>query len=72
MDFSALAGAGINRVSLGLQALDNEALAFLGRAHDVDEGLGALDTRRGANASAAALVRVTPGLQRRADAARAA
>jgi putative oxygen-independent coproporphyrinogen III oxidase len=44
--FGDLAAAGINRVSLGLQALENEALAFLGRAHDVDEGLGALDTAR--------------------------
>ena len=35
--------AGVNRVSLGLQALDDAALAFLGRAHDVAEGLGALD-----------------------------
>jgi coproporphyrinogen III oxidase-like Fe-S oxidoreductase len=31
-------------VSLGLQALDDEALRFLGRAHDVSEGLAALDT----------------------------
>jgi putative oxygen-independent coproporphyrinogen III oxidase len=42
--FADLATAGINRVSLGLQALDNEALHFLGRAHDVDEGLAALAT----------------------------
>ncbi len=42
--FADLAKAGVNRVSLGLQALDNEALAFLSRAHDVDEGLAALDT----------------------------
>ena len=42
--FADLAAAGVNRVSLGLQALDNETLAFLGRAHDVSEGLGALDT----------------------------
>jgi putative oxygen-independent coproporphyrinogen III oxidase len=42
--FSDLARAGINRVSLGLQALDNEALHFLGRAHDVAEGLAALET----------------------------
>lgn len=41
--FADLAKAGVNRVSLGLQALDNEALHFLGRAHDVKEGLGALD-----------------------------
>lgn len=42
--FGDLAAAGVNRVSLGLQALDNAALHFLGRAHDVDEGLAALDT----------------------------
>ncbi len=42
--FAELAAAGINRVSLGLQALDDEALRFLGRAHDVAEGLAALDT----------------------------
>lgn len=42
--FADLAAAGINRVSLGLQALDDEALAFLGRAHGVAEGLGALAT----------------------------
>ena len=30
-NFSVLAGAGINRVSLGLQALDDTALRFLGR-----------------------------------------
>ncbi|WP_019515937.1 radical SAM family heme chaperone HemW [Sphingomonas sp. Mn802worker] len=42
--FADLAAAGVNRVSLGLQALDDCALHFLGRAHDVAEGLGALDT----------------------------
>ena len=42
--FAALAAAGVNRVSLGLQALDDEALRFLGRAHDVAEGLTALET----------------------------
>jgi putative oxygen-independent coproporphyrinogen III oxidase len=41
--FADLAAAGVNRVSLGLQALDDDALAFLGRAHDVAEGLAALD-----------------------------
>ena len=40
--FADLAAAGINRVSLGLQALDDATLAFLGRAHDVTEGLDAL------------------------------
>jgi len=42
--FADLARAGINRVSLGLQALDDPALRFLGRAHNVAEGLRALDT----------------------------
>ena len=42
--FANLATAGVNRVSLGLQALDEQALVFLGRAHGVQEGLAALDT----------------------------
>ncbi len=42
--FADLALAGINRVSLGLQSLDDEALCFLGRAHSVAEGLAALET----------------------------
>ncbi len=42
--FADLAAAGVNRVSLGLQALEDDALKFLGRAHDVTEGLAALDT----------------------------
>lgn len=42
-NFAALAGAGINRVSLGLQALNDMALAFLGRLHNASEGLAALD-----------------------------
>ncbi|MEP3723095.1 MAG: radical SAM family heme chaperone HemW, partial [Parasphingorhabdus sp.] len=42
--FADLAEAGVNRVSLGLQSLDNQTLEFLGRAHDVDEGLAALAT----------------------------
>ena len=42
--FADLAAAGVNRVSLGLQSLDDEALRFLGRAHGVDEGLAALAT----------------------------
>ncbi len=41
--FGDIAAAGVNRVSLGLQALDGEALRFLGRAHGVEEGLAALD-----------------------------
>jgi oxygen-independent coproporphyrinogen-3 oxidase len=42
--FADLAAAGVNRVSLGLQALDDPALRFLGRAHDSAEGLAALAT----------------------------
>ena len=42
--FADLAAAGVNRVSLGLQSLDDEALRFLGRAHGVAEGLAALET----------------------------
>ena len=41
--FAALASAGVNRVSLGVQALDDAALRFLGRLHGVDEALAALD-----------------------------
>jgi coproporphyrinogen III oxidase-like Fe-S oxidoreductase len=40
--FAALADAGVNRVSLGVQALDPAALAFLGREHSVDEALAAI------------------------------
>ncbi len=40
--FAALALAGVNRVSLGVQALDDAALAFLGRRHDAAEALAAL------------------------------
>lgn len=46
--FADIARAGVNRVSLGLQALDDQALQFLGRAHGVDEGLAALDTAQNA------------------------
>lgn len=41
--FADLAAAGVNRVSLGLQALDEAALKFLGRVHGVTESLAALD-----------------------------
>jgi len=44
--FAALAEAGVNRVSLGVQALDAAALKFLGREHSTEEALEALDTAR--------------------------
>ncbi len=44
--FAAYAAAGVNRVSLGVQALDDAALAFLGRQHDTAEALAAVDLAR--------------------------
>ncbi|MGQ0527245.1 MAG: radical SAM family heme chaperone HemW [Alphaproteobacteria bacterium] len=41
--FAAFRAAGINRVSLGVQALNDEDLAFLGRKHNVKEALKAID-----------------------------
>ena len=40
--FADLATAGVNRISLGLQSFDDQALGFLGRAHSVREGFAAL------------------------------
>ncbi|MGF7152864.1 radical SAM family heme chaperone HemW [Novosphingobium gossypii] len=42
-NYAALADVGVNRVSLGLQALDDATLRFLGRLHDASEGLKALE-----------------------------
>ena len=44
--FAAYRGAGVNRVSLGVQSLDDTALAFLGRQHSAAEALAALDVAR--------------------------
>ena len=41
--FADLADAGVNRLSLGLQSFDDEALRFLGRAHSAREGWRALE-----------------------------
>jgi oxygen-independent coproporphyrinogen-3 oxidase len=41
--FQGFRDAGINRVSIGLQALDDEALRRLGRMHSVAEGLAAVE-----------------------------
>ena len=40
--FEAFRAAGINRLSLGIQALDDSALGFLGRTHSAAEALAAL------------------------------
>ncbi|MEM8948927.1 MAG: radical SAM family heme chaperone HemW [Pseudomonadota bacterium] len=39
--------AGVNRLSLGVQALDDEALRFLGREHSAKEALAAVDHAAG-------------------------
>src|SRR5271170_6998565 len=44
--FRAFAGAGVNRLSLGVQALDPTALRFLGRAHDRAEAIAAIEHAR--------------------------
>ena len=51
--FAALADAGVNRLSLGLQSLDDAALRFLGRNHGAAEG------RRAAEAAALAFPRLS-------------
>lgn len=40
--FAALAGAGLNRLSLGVQSLDDAALSFLGRNHSAAEARRAI------------------------------
>ncbi len=42
----AFRGAGVNRVSLGVQALSEPALAFLGRKHDARDAIAALEMAR--------------------------
>lgn len=46
--FRAYALAGVNRVSLGVQALNDRDLKFLGRQHTADEALAALTIARAA------------------------
>lgn len=41
--FAAYADAGVNRVSLGIQALDDDSLKFLGREHSAAEARGAIE-----------------------------
>jgi putative oxygen-independent coproporphyrinogen III oxidase len=44
--FAGYAAGGVNRVSLGVQALNDSDLRALGRLHNVDEALHALDVAR--------------------------
>ncbi len=41
--FAEFRDAGVNRLSLGVQSLDDKVLKFLGRGHDAAEALAALD-----------------------------
>lgn len=41
---AAFAAAGVNRVSLGIQALDDAMLKFLGRTHNKGEAVAAIET----------------------------
>jgi putative oxygen-independent coproporphyrinogen III oxidase len=54
--FAAFAAAGVTRLSLGLQALDDDALKLLGRNHDAAAG------RRAAQAAARAFPRLSVDL----------
>ena len=44
--FKSFAAAGVNRVSIGVQSLDDHALKALGRTHSVEEALGAVAIAR--------------------------
>ncbi len=44
--FAGIRAAGVNRLSLGIQALDDSALKFLGREHSTAEALAAIDLAR--------------------------
>ena len=45
--FGEFAGAGVDRLSLGVQSLDDARLKFLGRTHSAGDALKALDEARG-------------------------
>jgi putative oxygen-independent coproporphyrinogen III oxidase len=45
-NFAAFRAAGANRVSIGVQSLDEAALRMLGRAHSVGQAIAALETGR--------------------------
>lgn len=44
--FAALADAGVNRLSMGVQALDDDSLTLLGRNHSAAEAIRAVDVAR--------------------------
>ena len=44
--FAAFRDAGVNRVSIGVQSLDQQALSLLGRQHSAAQAIDALETAR--------------------------
>jgi len=60
---AALVALGVTRLSIGVQALDPEALALLGRVHSADEALASLRAARAAGAPriSADLIYAWPG-----------
>lgn len=60
--FADIARAGVNRISLGVQALDDSALGFLGRAHTAREALDAVAVaQRAASRTSFDLIYGRPG-----------
>ena len=60
--FAALADAGVNRLSMGVQALDDAALSFLGRNHSADEARRAVGVAgRGVDRLSIDLIYARPG-----------
>jgi putative oxygen-independent coproporphyrinogen III oxidase len=57
-------GAGINRISIGVQSLEADALRFLGRVHDADRALAAVSEVRAAGFDSinCDLIYAVPGL----------
>ena len=56
--------AGVNRISIGVQSLEADALTFLGRVHDADRAIAAVDEVRAAGFTSinCDLIYAVPGL----------
>lgn len=52
--FKGFAHAGVNRISVGIQSLTQSGLRFLGREHNVEQALTALDTAKSCFSSVSA------------------
>lgn len=62
LHFEALAGAGVTRLSLGVQSLRDDALAFLGRDHDAASAKRSIETaQRVFNRTTFDLIYARPG-----------